>query len=99
QPFRYHCELHQAKLCNEADHQREKEQKEEGQGGLQQEQDRKVKPHAMRIHMTQNESGRLRGNGEQRQATQVDPRWHEHSAKEQSRRIVSKEIQGIGWLI
>ena len=49
--------------------------------------------------MTQNESGRLPGNGEQRQATQVDPRWHEHSAKEQRRRIVSKERQGIGWLI
>jgi hypothetical protein len=72
--LRYHCELHLTKLCNEADHQREKEQKEESQGGLQQEQYRKVKPHAKGIGMTQNESVRLRGNGEQRQTTQVDPR-------------------------
>jgi hypothetical protein len=53
----------------------------------------------MRIRMTQKESGRLPGNGEQRQAPQVDPRWHEYSSKQQRRRIVSKEGQGIGGLI
>ena len=49
--------------------------------------------------MTQNESGRLPGKGEQRQATQVDPGWHQHSAKEQRRRVVSKKTQRVGWLI
>src|ERR1017187_2818114 len=53
----------------------------------------------MRICMTQNESVRFRGKGEQRQTTQVDPRWHECPAKEQAGRIVSKEIKRVGWLI
>ena len=97
--FRDHGEAHWTSLCNQANDKRHDEQKEKGYGGLEQEQDRKVEPHAMWVRVPQNESRRLPEKGEDGQTPQIDPGWHEQSAQEKGRHVVSKQSQRVGWLV